>query len=230
MPNRLAKRTKYALLAQKLRALDRRRNELLKDAYVTVELEKPLFMGYEKFFIFRADVVSRPDFPILEKLLPLINTVLKSKNKLFTKRARRKTRQANKEKGKKTVDILHKTKDLPARVWERLTEKEQAYFSPFEIKTPKMGYLMTVYRWNFPWMLVAKVQKNYVTSIRIRNPTVQSERAVIENYIERHHLNGKIARIIYGHKNNDYYDSSAIRYRIREKEIGKEIQKELINQ
>jgi hypothetical protein len=227
MGNRLEKREKHAELEHELRVLERRRSELWKDLYITIDLEKPLFVGYEKFFIFRTDILSRPDFPILEKLLPLVNTVLSSKNKQFTKRARRKTRQANKEKGKKTIDIEHKTKDLKLRDWEKLSVKEQAYFYPVEIKAAYSGKLTTVYRWHFPWMLVSRIRKSYVTTLRIKNPDIESERANIDNYIERRNLDGKIGRLVYGRHKYRYYNTSDQRYRMREKEVWKEIHKDL---
>ena len=89
---------------------------------------------------------------------------------------------------------------------------------------------MTVYRWHFPWMLVAKIRKKYVTSLHVTNPAVASESANIENYIERRNLREKINRMMYGGNGNDYYDSSSMRYRVREKGIKKEVRKELMGQ
>jgi hypothetical protein len=76
MTERRAKRAQYKVAEKQLRALDKRRKSLWKAEFLYVELEKPLFVGYEKYFAFRDDILMRPDFPILEKLLELINEVL----------------------------------------------------------------------------------------------------------------------------------------------------------
>jgi hypothetical protein len=230
MSKRLFKREKHAVLEKELRALNRRRKELYEEKYLTIPLEKPLLVGYEMVFIFRTDILGRPDFPTLEKLLPLISTILTGKTKHFTKRVRRKTKLATKEKGKKTIDIEHKTKDLEVREWEKLSPKERGYFFPTTTKTCSYWScgLRTVYRWSYPWMLVSKVRKKYVTEILIPNPDTASEKAHIENYIEKRDLRGKMDKLLHGYHNYDrYWNPSKILYRLEEKQVWKEVRQEL---
>ena len=85
-----------------------------------------------------------------------------------------------------------------------------------------MGKTSTIYRWNYPWMLVSRIRKSYISSMRVPNPTVESESRELDNYITRRHLTCKIDRIIYGQKHKDDYDSSFERQRLREKGIKKE--------
>ncbi len=229
MSKRLLKREKHNILEKELRALHTKERELCKESHITIELEKPLFVGYEKFFVFRSDVLGRPDFPIMEKLLTQINTVLSSENKHFTKKVRRKTKLANREKGKKTIDIEHKTKDLEVHEWEKLSAKEKAFFFP-TTSTKYRNYttgVRTVFRWFYPWMLVAKTKKSYVTSIKVRNPDIESENAYIDALLEQRNLRGKMGKLLYGHYKYRYSNRESMRSSLREKEMKKDMRREL---
>ncbi|MEY4934173.1 MAG: hypothetical protein RIS64_532 [Bacteroidota bacterium] len=226
MTERRAKRAQYKVAEKQLRALDKRRKSLWKAEFLYVELEKPLFVGYEKYFAFRDDILMRPDFPILEKLLELINEVLFCKNKNFTKRTRRKTKRAYSEKGLKTVPIKHKILDLEHAKWLKLSRVEQNYFSPREIKANWGTYM--VYEWNYPWMFVPKVRKKWITQARLPDATKMSQSDELENFIISHHLRHKITKIRYNCKQNwhkaenDFYDSLR-------KQTWREVRQELLN-
>jgi hypothetical protein len=225
MTERRAKRAQYKAFEKQLRALQRHRTRLRKEEYAYVELEKPLFVGYEKYFALRPDMVTRLDFPILEKLLALINNVLFSKNKNFTRRIPRKTKRTYSEKGLKAVSINHVIRDLDHATWGKLSRVEQSYFSPRAITEKWDTY--TIYEWNYPWMLVSKVRKKFVTHTRIPDATKMSESDEIENFIERHCLHPKIRKLMYGWV--QYRDSRrkiALIYQLKERQIRREVQLE----
>ncbi|MEN9611898.1 MAG: hypothetical protein RLZZ628_2712 [Bacteroidota bacterium] len=225
MTKRRAKRAQYKAFEKQLRALQRHRTRLWKEEYAYVELEKPLFVGYEKYFALRPDMKTRPDFPILEKLLALINHVLFSKNKNFTRRIPRKTKRAYSEKGLKAVSINHVIRDLDHATWGKLSRVEQSYFSRREI-TEKWG-TDTRYVWNYPWMFVSKVRKKFVTHTCIPNATKMSESDQIENFIERHHLHPKIRKIMDGWvQYRDFRRKIALIYQLKERQIWREARQE----
>jgi hypothetical protein len=226
MTERRAKRATKDAFEKQLRALEKRRKRLRKEEYSYVELEKPLFVGYEKYFTLRDDMLMRPDFPILEKLLELINNVLFSKHKNFSKRIRRKTKRAYQEKGLKSVPLKHEIHDLQHEKWVKLSRVEQSYFSPREIKT-SWGGTYNVYDWNYPWMFVPKVRKKWITQVRIPDATKMSESDQIENFVERNYLRPKIAKIVY-HKWFNYRSYRCVpKSALKEQQIWREVQKEL---
>jgi hypothetical protein len=228
MSNRLSKRERHKVFERELRALERRREVLWQERFVTIELEKPLFAGYEKYFVFRTDVVSRKDFPLLNRLFPLIDAVASFKTKKVTL-GTNLLKNALKEKGKKTVDVEHKTKDLQVYEWARLTEREQSYFFPTTARV--CGYygckLVTVYRWLYPWMLVSKMRKTYVTSLKVKDLTIEAERDAIERFVEQRDLEGKIGRMMDTSRNYHHWNPSRMRYRLQEKQIMKEVRHDL---
>jgi hypothetical protein len=188
MSKRLSKQATYEALEKKLRALNRRENALRGERFYWIELDKPLFQGYRWHLIYREDLKGRKDYPILEKLLPLIDRNLFSKTKDFTKRVRRKR--------KKRVLIPNTPTDVMQHKWQKLSEVEQSYFMPLE--KFEFGRFFTSYRWKFPWMLVSKVEKHYVTKIRFENLDVKKEMTEIDNYITKNGLKPKVFKWIYG--------------------------------
>jgi hypothetical protein len=220
MTERRAKRAKKDAFEKQLLALDKRYDRLQKDADVYIELEKPLLIGYEKYFVLRDDCKS----PFLEKLLPLINNVVFSSNKHFTRRANRRTKRANAEKGRKTVAIEPKIRRLNPHQWNQLSIAQQKYFTPKEIKG-SFGQFKTVYDWNYPWMLLSKIRKKYITRIKVPNPDVMSQETEIENFIRTNHLQPKITKIRYCSKQN-FDKQEDYRYRLLEKQIWREVRQE----
>jgi hypothetical protein len=209
MSKRLSKQATYEALEKKLRALNRRENALRGERFYWIELDKPLFQGYRWHLIYREDLKGRKDYPILEKLLPLIDRNLYSKTKDFTKRVRRKR--------KKRVLIPNTPTDVMQHKWEKLSEVEQSYFMPLE--KFEFGRFTKNYRWKFPWMLVSKVEKHYVTKIMFENLDVRKELKEIKNYITKNGLKPKVFKWIYGGcpNWNDWEDT-----RDREAQIDKE--------
>ncbi len=224
MTERRAKRAQYNAFEKQLRALDKRRQYLRKAEYTYVELEKPLFVGYEKYFAFRPDIAMRPDFPILEKLLALIDNVLFSKNKNFTRRVRRKTKRAYHEKGLKTIPLKHVIRDLDHAKWNKLSRVEKSYFSPREVQEKWGSY--TIYEWNYSWMLVSKVRKKIVTHMRVPDADKMSESDEIENFIERNHLGPKIGKIVDGWHNYRNRNYPYLVYQLEERQVWKEVRQE----
>jgi hypothetical protein len=210
MSKRLSKQATYEALEKKLRALNRRENALRGERFYWIELDKPLFQGYRWHLIYREDLKGRKDYPILEKLLPLIDRNLYSKTKDFTKRVRKRR--------KKTRVVMPNTPtDVAQHKWEKLSEVEQSYFMPLE--KFQFGRFTVSYRWKFPWMLVSKVEKHYVTKIMLENLDVRKELKEIKNYITKNGLKPKIFKWIYGGcpNWNDWEDT-----RDREAQIDKE--------
>ena len=136
---------------------------------------------------------------------------------------------ANREKGKKTIDTEHKTKDFEVRDWEKLSVKEQGYFFP-TTSTKYQNYTTrerTVYRWHYAWMLVAKTQKKYITSVRVPNPNIKSEISYIDNFIERRYLSGKLDHLLHGYHTYRYWRRESMRPYLQEKEMLKDMRQEL---
>jgi hypothetical protein len=213
MTKRDLKKEIHAVFERKLRALDKREQELRSQRYYYLELEKPLFQGYCKYFTLRQDLKGRHDFAILQKLLPLIDKRLYSKTKEFTKRKGRK-------KYKKMVPTPHQPEDLSPHKWEKLTDREKSYFT--RIETTKFGRISIHYRWIYPWMLASKVDKHFVTKIKIENLDVQSERQEIDNYLVRNGLRPQMYRLIYGKNFSRWWHND--KWQTLEKQIWKETQ------
>lgn len=221
MIDRRAKRAQYKAFASQLRALHDRDMKLRKEEYLYVELEKPQFVGYEKYFVLREDCQT----PMREKLLALINTILFSKRKHFNKRVRRKSKRAHAEKGAKTIPIEHKTQRLYEYYWSKLSVLEQAYFTPIEVRE-KSGFVHMMYEWSYPWMLVSKVRKKFITQIRVPNPDKMSESDRLSNYIEAHQLRAKMQKMFFHTKINNREHRLQTRHQLQEKQALKEIRQE----
>ncbi|MEY4934726.1 MAG: hypothetical protein RIS64_1085 [Bacteroidota bacterium] len=124
LQNRRVKRFQFKAFEKKIRTLHRRESELMQCKPFYVPLEKPLFIGYEKYFVLRDDFKS----PIVEKLLKLINSHIFSKTKDFTYRVRRKSKAAQLQKGRKNIPIEHSLRMLNPNEWSKLPADEQKYF------------------------------------------------------------------------------------------------------
>jgi hypothetical protein len=209
MSKRLSKRATYEALEKKIRTLNRREKALRDERFYWIELEKPLFKGYIWRLVYRDEIKKREDYPILEKLLPLIQRTLFSKTKDFSKRVHRKR--------KKRVLIPNTPMDVKQHKWETLNEVEKSYFVPLE--KFEFGRFFTTYRWKFPWMLVSRIDKHFVTKIRVENLDVRKEMTEIDNYIIKNGLKPKVFKWIYGGGMNwnDWEDT-----RNRETQIDKE--------
>ncbi len=201
MSNRLNKRASYELLERKLRSLERRETELTRERFFYIPLEKPLFQGYKMLFVFRKDVTLRSDFSTLEKLLPLINRTLYSKTKDFikTKRKRRKRYKA---------PMPHDPVDIQQHQWDKLTLKEKSYF--IRIEHFNCGRLTILYRWNYRWMLSSKIEKHFITKMRVENLDVQSELKEIKNFIVRRGLKEKTEKLVYNYVYRSYDSNDCI--------------------
>jgi hypothetical protein len=194
LQNRRIKRFQFKAFEKQIRTLyDRDRElELMQSKPFYVPLEKPLFIGYEKYFVLRDDFKS----PIVETLLKLINSHIFSKTKDFTYRVRRKSKAAQLQKGRKNIPIEHSLRMLTPNEWSKLSPDEQKYFFKKEIQ--KNNLQKTVYVWSYPWMFEPRIRKKYLTKIQVIDKQIASEAAEIHNYLTVRNWHPKMYKIIYG--------------------------------
>lgn len=187
----------------------RKLNEELQDLYVAkrnlgqIELEAPVFIGYERVFMLRADIARRQDAKLFEAILKIINTKVFCKKKTFLSKEWRTGRWK---------PMAQSTKRLTERDYEKLPESLKKWFRLFYSYKHKKW----LYEFTEEYMFTYKISKAYRTHAQILDTDLETRMAEVYHYIERNHLWGKIDKI-YG--NRHYRGWKGDRIRVREKAL-----------
>ena len=157
-----------------------------------VPLAEPYQKGWKRFFVLREDIRRSKDADFYQTLLDRINTVQYSRDKAFRKRKRRMRRYVY------TVET-QALKEISEREWAspklKLTEKERMLFFRYERWCPQGKYWKAGYVFVEPWRFVLRIRPHMITEQRMIDADLEAELRLLENYIERKGLGGKIYKL-----------------------------------
>jgi hypothetical protein len=167
-----------------------------------IALKEPYQKGWVRFFVVRKDVLRSEEAMFYVNVLEKINTFQFSNQKTFANRKKRS--------GKKTD---HPREQFLAKIsvseWNtnkfELTDKEKSCFIRIEKWSDRCRCFKTYYQFTESWRFVFKIEPNIITHKKAVDAVLESEKRLIENYIQNRYLGYKI----YKTRNRDvsYYYS-----------------------
>ena len=163
-------------------------------------LDIPYQKGWKRFFVLRDDVARSRDADFFTELLLKINTTQHANNKSFTKRKKKKRKKI-------VVDIIQELKSYEDWKWKnirfcKLNEKERILFKPIKRWCNRRKYFYTEYVFSEPWRFVLKIKPHFITHFKMHDNVLEQQIAELENHIENHHLQHKMAKLTKGRKNH----------------------------
>ncbi len=174
MANRLIRRARKEAAEKTMRAMVKRIDDLYtmgREGRLRVPLEKPVFWGYRRELILRADVARRQDAEGLLLLLRAVQKVEDSKRKdfkVFDKQRRR------------WLDWYHRPRKLGPRAYEALRPDLKPHFH--RTWSHQKG---TRYEITHNWMFASRRSKLYLTHRFIPNVEVEQELSYLKGRMEQ---------------------------------------------
>lgn len=216
---RQKKRMQYRGFEQKLRALDRERQDLWqkKRNLGWIELNPPVMRGWNRSFVLREDVARSKHAAFFKGMLNKINTTQWSNRKDFKQTRRR----YNKDRD---VDRLQQLLQPCEHHFKKLafTEKEQQFFYEKYIYRKWEREKIKVFVFVEPWRFVLRVKPNMVTKTRVRDEAIESRLAEIDKYLVGNNLKPALAKFkgdSYNRKWWKYYEIEKDVYEFKNKSL-----------
>lgn len=168
--------------------LDKQRDELRqKEQDLGFEpLEAPYQKGFKRSFVVREELHSEAKNAFYNELLPYINTMQYSLRKDFKKRKRIRRKKVYVETLQEMREYCYGFHKIPDQFKSHFVKKEKL------TKDKKQTYF--VYVFAEPWRYKLKVEPHIITHRKVIDNVLNSEIQQLENYIERQHLEPKIAK------------------------------------
>jgi len=163
-------------------------------------LDIPYQKGWKRFFVLRDDVARSRDADFFTELLLKINTTQHANNKSFTKRKKKKRKKIE-------VAIQQTLKSYDESDWNspkycKLNEKEKALFKLTKRWCNQRKCFYNEYIFTEPWRFVLKIKPHFITHYKMHDNVLEQQIAELENHIENHHLQHKMAKLTKGRKNH----------------------------
>lgn len=175
----------------------KKRKELceIKKNLPLLPLKTPYQKGWVRSFELRADVAETKNADFYQTLLSKINTKQFAGVKHF-KIKRRKNRK------KIWLERPQSLQEFDLYQWARnaegLDDKEKLLFSQKEYWCPTSKAITVKYVFTEAWRFILKVRPNIITHQRMIDEVLEQEISDIDNHIDRHFLQGKINKLVYG--------------------------------
>jgi hypothetical protein len=135
-----------------------------------VPLDKPVRIGFDRFFVIRPDLLRSPKKTILQSLLPIVNNTKFCRHRKFTEKDWRTG---------KIRPIEQELNVLDERRFAALTEQQKSYFQLEKRKTKQWHGAIridTVFVFKFPWMFEFKIKPSFITHREIPDSELESLR------------------------------------------------------
>lgn len=138
-----------------------------------VPLDKPIRIGFDRFFVIRPDLLRSPRKAILQSILPIVNNTSFCRDRKF---------MTKDWKTRKMRPYEQELNVLDERRYEALTSQQKSYFQLEKRKT-KQWYgsirIDMVYVFKFPWMFEFKIKPSFITHREIPDSELESLRKKI---------------------------------------------------
>lgn len=168
---------------RRVQGLLRRRDELRvieRRGIERRELPEPIFMGWERYFMVRADLRRSPEGPYLDRILAHVQRVEAcSKDGVLRERDWRR--------GGKLREVEHRPKAVDACTYWLMTPKMRTYFEPHVTRSrnPRTGKqdIRTTFILAALWKFQSKVRERWKTHETVYTVNVDPEEALIERHL-----------------------------------------------
>jgi len=189
-----------------------------------IDLDEPLRMGFERNLVLISSAMRRSDFEVLESILPLINT--------RHCRSTRDFRTYDEKTKKRNKEFVHRSKALHRKEFDKLTERQKAYFDPFWIYSrwggEKGGWYE--YRFIYEHYLTSKMSKWHVWRVPVLDPDGQSRHDELRNIMYgAKYLMRKVDRILHYRWNYRDYDEDIYHKKLKRVDLREAQQSLLFN-
>ena len=172
-----------------------------------VPLETPYQKGWMRSYVLRDDVARSRHAAFYQTLLDKINTVTYHHDKHFKISKKKKRKRI-------LVDQPQALRTFRTYEWNsthnKLTDAERVHFYPTQVVTRKNTPSHTLYVFAEPWRYRLQVKPYMITHRKMVDEVLEQEIQQLDNYIERHHLNHKMNKLVDGscysywsHRNNN---------------------------
>ncbi len=159
-----------------------------------VELDKPRFAGFRRFFVLRDDILKRKDAKDIQQILDRINCECYSKSKDFSFY----------DTQDRWGTVRQKLGTLSEKQWEQLPNNQKKFF--WETWHGRLRCKQYIFQ--FPWMFVYKIRRRYVKKVPLLSPEMESRLAELHSKIfEQDYLWPRISKLMgfrMGSKWDDY--------------------------
>ncbi len=161
---------------RKIRAAVREIKKLSTRQYRTIQLEKPIQVGWRRFYVLSAHAQTRRDRPILEAILKVVGTVVRHHDRMFLKRQGR---------CRKLLDIEQPLRPIPVYEWERKGYPDE-WLRYFRWELVLVGQRCWQPSWVFKQASIfeLKIRRYWVTAVTEPDPDVQSRICELERWLE----------------------------------------------
>jgi hypothetical protein len=184
MGNRLIRRDRKTVAEERVRAMVARRKvlwDLGREGRLRVPLDEPLFWGYRRSLVLRADVMRRKDAARLLALLPMVQKEEDCRRKDF-KRWDKQTRR--------WMVWNHTPRKLSPWEYAKLPEDQKCYFERIWSYWKGTRYMISE-----PWMFVSKRSKLYITHRFVPNTEVEQELKYLNDRFEQSEWDGIATKV-----------------------------------
>ncbi|PSK94352.1 hypothetical protein [Taibaiella chishuiensis] len=177
--------------------LYRRREDLATKQYnlPLVPLDEPYQKGWKRSFVLRDDVARSRHAPFFRALLDKINTVMYHHDKHFKISTKKKRKRI-------LVDTPQELRAFLTYEWNstrnKLTEAERRLFYPREFVNRKGQPAGIRYVFAEAWRYRLQVKPHMITHRKMVDEVLEQEIQQLDNYIESHHLNPKMNKLVDG--------------------------------
>ncbi len=162
-----------------------------------VELPKPRFNGYKRFYILREDITRRKDAKDIQQILDKISTTAYSKTKDFSYY----NIEYKYDKYNIYLNRQH-LKSLTQKQFDELNPHQKTFFyKSWDGKSNCNRYYFFL-----EWMFVFKIKQHYITHVPMLVPEMESKLSELENKIEKHNLWPRIYKAL-GGRYRDYEEN-----------------------
>lgn len=160
-------------------------------------LTPPIQRGWKRFFVLKADVAAGKQADFFEQLLKKINTTDYSWKKDFTIKKRKR--------GHKIYVVKDQHPQAPGErdFKKHFSPQEQMFF--YEQWQTQYGYRSKHFVFSEPWRFTLMVQPNMIDKKRVTDPELESEIKEIEQYLEKHCYDRRLAKLRDGRLGYKYY-------------------------
>jgi len=161
-----------------------------------VQLDKPRFMGYKRYFVLREDITRRNDAKELREILGAINRIVFSKTKDFTKYD---------YDDKKLHWNKQRVNTLAEKEFKLLNAHQKTFFakvrhSDFRKKEVRHAFI-------YPYFFVFRIRQHYVTEVPMLDSEIESKLTELQNKINVNHLGPQICKAMsrsWGYRDSYY--------------------------
>lgn len=174
-----------------------------------ITLDKPRFVGWQRFYVLRDDISRRKDVKDIRAVLDMVNTTRYSKTKDFSQHDAYQHIYPSKQC----------TANLSDKQFEKLNEIQKKFFYKEWNGKKKYTY------WSFypQYFFVFKIKRHYITEVQVLDAELESRIQEIQNKIIKLNLWPKIHKLM-GWRMYKGYDYNAPRFRFIDKMVKKAVE------